>query len=100
MNAAVAPKAIEVVAAPSAAEAQSAYASQLAAVPEFASYGKVFKSSSKPVELTESEMEYVVTGVKHIFAEHVVLQVRVAAAPRAMNDISPVSAVQHRQHDP
>ena len=33
---------------------------QLAAIPEFASLGPLFKSSSKPLELTESETEYVV----------------------------------------
>lgn len=77
MNAAVAPKpTVESAPAPTASEAQSAYATQLAEVPEFADYGKVFKSSTKPVELTESEMEYVVTAVKHVFEEHVVLQVR------------------------
>ncbi|KAK4057946.1 coatomer subunit gamma [Microbotryomycetes sp. JL221] len=59
---------------PSAAETQSLYAKQLAEVPELASYGNVLKSSAKPVELTESETEYVVTCVKHIFAEHVVFQ--------------------------
>lgn len=61
--------------APSAAESQSAYAKQLADVPELAEYGPVLKSSSKPVELTESETEYVVTCVKHVFAEHIVFQV-------------------------
>lgn len=61
---------------PSAADSQSAYASQLAEVPELASYGPVLKSSSKPVDLTESETEYVVACVKHIFKEHVVFQVR------------------------
>jgi Coatomer gamma subunit appendage platform subdomain len=30
--------------------------------------------SSAPVELTESETEYVVSAVKHIFREHIVLQ--------------------------
>ncbi|KAK4055614.1 coatomer subunit gamma [Microbotryomycetes sp. JL201] len=59
---------------PSAAETQSLYAKQLAEVPELASYGNVLKSSSKPVELTESETEYVVTCVKHIFTEHIVFQ--------------------------
>lgn len=59
---------------PSAAEAQSMYAKQLAEVPELASYGSVLKSSAKPVELTESETEYVVTCVKHIFVEHIVFQ--------------------------
>jgi coatomer protein complex subunit gamma len=51
------------------------YASQLASVPEFSDYGAVHKSTSKPVELTESEMEYVVSAVKHVFGEHVVFQV-------------------------
>ncbi|SCV71073.1 BQ2448_3835 [Microbotryum intermedium] len=57
-----------------AAEAQSLYASQLAEVPELASYGAVLRSSAKPIELTERETEYVVTCVKHLFAEHVVFQ--------------------------
>ena len=48
---------------------------QLAAIPEFASLGTLFKSS-KPVELTESETEYMVRCIKHTFAEHIVFQVR------------------------
>lgn len=76
MNAAVAPKAqVEAAPTPSAAESQSVYASQLAAVPEFAEYGPVHKSTGKPVELTESEMEYVVSAVKHVFTDHIVFQV-------------------------
>jgi coatomer protein complex subunit gamma len=39
-------------------------------------YGSVLKSSSV-VELTESETEYVVSVVKHIFKEHIVLQYEV-----------------------
>jgi coatomer protein complex subunit gamma len=66
-----------VPAAPSAAETQSAYANQVANVPEFASYGPVINSTTKPMPLTESETEYVVTCVKHIFKEHVVFQVRI-----------------------
>jgi coatomer protein complex subunit gamma len=62
-------------AAPSASETQSAYAKQLAELPEFADYGAVLKSSPKPIELTERETEYVVSAVKHVFAEHVVFQV-------------------------
>jgi len=60
---------------PTAAEKQSAYAQQLAEVPEFSSYGAVLNSSATPAQLTESETEYQVTCVKHIFAEHVVFQV-------------------------
>ena len=48
---------------------------QLAGIPEFASLGPLFKSSTKPLELTESETEYVVHCVKHVFAHHIVFQV-------------------------
>ncbi|CAE7122410.1 unnamed protein product [Rhizoctonia solani] len=65
-------------AAPTAAETQSQYAEQLAAVPELASYGPVLGSSVKPVQLTESETEYVVSCVKHLFKEHVVFQFNVS----------------------
>ncbi|KAF8957029.1 coatomer subunit gamma [Entomortierella lignicola] len=53
---------------------QAVYAQKLAEIPEFASFGALFKSSAKPVELTESETEYVVSCVKHVFAQHVVFQ--------------------------
>lgn len=60
---------------PTAAETQSAYAQQLAEVPELASYGPVLNSTSKPAQLTETETEYQVTCVKHIFKDHIVFQV-------------------------
>lgn len=60
-------------AAESAAQESQKYAEQLQKIPELAAYGGVLKSSSV-VELTESETEYVVTAVKHIFKDHVVLQ--------------------------
>jgi coatomer protein complex subunit gamma len=63
---------------PTAAETQSAYAQQLADVPELASYGRVLNSTSKPVQLTETETEYQVTCVKHIFKEHIVFQFNVS----------------------
>ncbi|KAG7099800.1 hypothetical protein E1B28_001612 [Marasmius oreades] len=63
---------------PTAAERQSQYAQQLAEVPEFASYGSVLNSSAPPVQLTESETEYQVTCVKHIFKKHVVFQYNVS----------------------
>lgn len=55
------------------------YARHLAAVPEFASYGMLLASSplAAPMPLTESETEYVVTAVKHIYSEHIVLQYNV-----------------------
>lgn len=43
------------------------------AIPELAALGRVFRSSM-PVDLTESETEYVVACVKHLMEEHVVLQ--------------------------
>jgi coatomer protein complex subunit gamma len=63
-------------AASSAAAAAQKYASQLATVPELKPYGALLKSSSE-VELTESETEYVVTAIKHVFKEHLVLQFNV-----------------------
>ncbi|KAF8624211.1 hypothetical protein AX15_005977 [Amanita polypyramis BW_CC] len=63
---------------PTAAEKQSAYAQQLAQVPEFALYGPVINSSTAPAQLTESETEYQVTCVKHIFKEHVVFQFNIS----------------------
>lgn len=43
------------------------------AIPELASLGRAFRSSAS-VPLTESETEYVVSCIKHIFESHVVLQ--------------------------
>jgi coatomer protein complex subunit gamma len=59
--------------AASAAAATQKYAEQLALIPELKEYGTLLKSS-KVVELTESETEYVVSAIKHIFKEHIVLQ--------------------------
>lgn len=56
-----------------AAPAAQLYAQQLAQIPELKAYGGVLKSSSL-IELTESETEYVVSAIKHIFKDHVVLQ--------------------------
>ena len=56
-------------------EPSVAYAEQLAAVPQFATYGPLLHSSpATPTMLTESETEYVVTAVKHVFAAHIVVQ--------------------------
>lgn len=65
------PSASEAAAAASALVQQ--YTQELSAVPEIAEFGAVLKSSAV-VELTEAETEYVVSLVKHIFKEHVVLQ--------------------------
>lgn len=46
---------------------------ELFAIPQFASYGALFKSS-EAMELTERETEYLVRCVKHVFPSYVVLQ--------------------------
>ncbi|KEY68139.1 hypothetical protein S7711_08330 [Stachybotrys chartarum IBT 7711] len=62
-------------AATASAQAQR-YAQELTQIPEVAEFGSVIKSSPV-IELTEAETEYVVTLVKHIFKEHIVLQYEV-----------------------
>ena len=78
-----APKAGPTKAVPTGAEAIASataaaqkYQQELLKIPEMKEYGSVLKSSAV-VELTESETEYVVSVVKHIFKEHVVLQYEV-----------------------
>ncbi|KAF2659262.1 coatomer subunit gamma [Lophiostoma macrostomum CBS 122681] len=63
-------------AAASATAAAQKYAAELQKIPELVAYGGVLKSSAV-VELTESETEYVVTAIKHIFKDHIVLQYEV-----------------------
>ncbi|PSN51438.1 hypothetical protein C0J52_08977 [Blattella germanica] len=53
---------------------EESYAEKLRSVPELMAFGPLFRSS-EPVELTESETEYVVRCVKHCFPQHLVLQV-------------------------
>jgi coatomer subunit gamma len=60
-------------AAASASATSQRYAQELLQIPEMRDFGGVLKSSPV-VELTEAETEYVVTVVKHIFKEHIVLQ--------------------------
>lgn len=66
-----APSGAEAVASANAAAQK--YSQELMAIPEMKEFGALLKSSPV-VELTEAETEYVVTVVKHIFAEHTVLQ--------------------------
>jgi len=61
------------VAEAATAAATQKYAEQLMQIPDIKEYGNLLKSSL-PVELTESETEYVVTAVKHIFKENIVVQ--------------------------
>jgi len=55
------------------AASESVYQETLGQIPQFNKLGTLFKSS-KPVELTEAETEYVVNCVKHIFQSHIVFQ--------------------------
>ncbi|KYQ91694.1 adaptin N-terminal domain-containing protein [Tieghemostelium lacteum] len=57
----------------SAAESVNQDLAKLAQIPQFATYGRVLKSTEL-VELTESESEYVVSCVKHIYKENIVFQ--------------------------
>nr|UYR00236.1 coatomer subunit gamma [Plectrocnemia conspersa] len=52
---------------------EEAYIEKLNTIPGIASCGPLFKTC-EPVELTESETEYTVRCIKHIYANHVVLQ--------------------------
>jgi coatomer protein complex subunit gamma len=45
-------------------------------MPEFAHLGPIFKSSSS-ADLTESEVEYVVRCIKHVFSHYIVFQVNI-----------------------
>lgn len=49
------------------------YVALLSSIPEFESYGKVFKSC-EPVRLTEEDTEYKVYCIKHIYDSHIVFQ--------------------------
>lgn len=55
-------------------DAMPQYVNIIQSISEFKDYGPLLKCTSKPIELTESEIEYYVTAVKHIFKEHIVLQ--------------------------
>jgi len=46
---------------------------QLYKIPELAAFGEVHRST-RAVELTESETEYVVSCIKHVMMEHIVLE--------------------------
>ena len=49
------------------------FVEKFAAIPEIVQLGPLFKSS-QPAELTESETEYVVQCIKHVFPQHLLLQ--------------------------
>lgn len=59
--------------AEAAVEAAQKHAKALMQIPELKAHGNVL-SSSATVELTESETEYVVSAIKHIYKENIVIQ--------------------------
>ncbi|KAI0391697.1 adaptin N terminal region-domain-containing protein [Xylariaceae sp. FL0594] len=75
----------------SALAATQKYAQELMEIPYMKEFGGLLKSSSA-VELTEAETEYVVTVVKHIFKEHIVLQYEVKnTLPVVLENVSVVA---------
>lgn len=60
------------------------YAEEIASIEQFKSYGAII-NSSKSVALTETEAEFVVFGVKHLFQDHVVLQFNIT---NTLNDVA------------
>ena len=59
----------------SSLDQQSHYAKAMSDIPQLAQLGQLFKSSS-PVSLTETEEEYQINCIKHVFPRHLVIQVR------------------------
>lgn len=68
------------------------HSQELMQVPELREHGAVLRSSSV-IELTESETEYVVTAIKHIFKEHIVLQYEIknTLADTVLEEVSVVA---------
>lgn len=71
---------------------QQQYSQELAAIPELAEYGSLLHSSNV-VELTEVGTEFVITAVKHVFKEHLVVQFNVenTLSDIELHDVSVVS---------
>lgn len=76
-----------------AVAAAQQHAQALMQIPELKAHGPV-QSSSPTVELTESETEYVVSAIKHIYKENVVIQYNVknTLANTVLEDISVVAS--------
>lgn len=76
------------------------YAEQLALVPELSAYGALLKSSLE-AELTESETEYVVSVVKHIFKDNLVLQFHVknTLSDTLLEDISMITTATDEEEE-
>lgn len=67
-------------------------------MPEFAHLGPIFKSSL-PVDLTESEVEYVVRCIKHVFSHYIAFQVTTVLLRLVLSftDVVP-RVVRYQQH--
>lgn len=52
---------------------QQKYQTELSLLPEIENYGKLLHSSSV-IELTESETEFIVGAIKHVFEKHIVIE--------------------------
>lgn len=70
---------------------QQQYVQEISQIEELAAYGQILHSSSV-VELTEKETEFVVSVVKHVFKEHLVLQFNIENT-LADNELNMVSVV-------
>lgn len=68
------------------------HSQELMQIPELKAYGVLLRSSGV-VELTESETEYVVTVIKHIFKDHIVLQYEIknTLADTVLEEVSVVA---------
>ena len=79
--------------AAAAEAAAKKHAQALMQIPELQAHGPLL-SSSAPVELTESETEYVVTAIKHIYKDNIVIQydIKNTLANTVLQEISVVAA--------
>ena len=78
----------------SATASAQKYAQQLMAIPELKAYGNVLKSS-QVIELTESETEYVVSAIKHVYKDHIVIQydIKNTLADTVLEDVSVIATL-------
>ena len=76
------------------------HSQELMQIPELKAHGAVLRSSSV-VELTESETEYVVTVIKHIYKQHIVLQYEIknTLADTVLEEVSVVATPSEEDED-
>jgi coatomer protein complex subunit gamma len=79
---------------------QQQYQSELSLLPEIGEYGALLHSSAT-VELTEKETEFVVTAVKHIFAEHIVVEYNIenTLEDLVLENVNVVSQLDSEEYD-